>query len=54
MNTHIVDLTKYRSTQHPLDLLDPPEIVDIKKMKLNLNMKSVKMTLIQNKTWKTL
>ena len=30
MDTHVVDLTKYRSTQHPLDLLDPPEIVDIK------------------------
>ena len=36
MDTHVVDLNEYRSTpnglvlKHPVDLLDPPEIVDIK------------------------
>tara|TARA_R100001443_G_C3344926_1_gene175363 strand:+ start:256 stop:1236 length:981 start_codon:yes stop_codon:yes gene_type:complete len=36
MDTHVVDLNEYRSTpnglvlRHPLDLLDPPEIVDVK------------------------
>ena len=30
MNTHVVDITKYRTVQHPLDLIEAPEIVDVR------------------------
>jgi len=30
MNTHVIDITKYRTVQHPLDLVVTPEIVDVK------------------------